>query len=168
MACLGITGAMRTAPTAAMEVLLGLPPLHLQMDVEARIGNYRLRCNEQWKPKSEGFGHTYLTRDMESEPILQVWSDEMTPRHVYEKPFIIMFPDRSESNKGFQPNKKGGLIWYTDGSKTEKALGLWCTGQGLGEQKAYQTMGILNRTQKGKGTNTGTLCQKTERSAEAQ
>jgi hypothetical protein len=30
MACLGITGAMRTAPAAAIEVLLGLPPLHLQ------------------------------------------------------------------------------------------------------------------------------------------
>ena len=30
-ACLGITGAMRTAPTAAMEILLGLPTLHLQV-----------------------------------------------------------------------------------------------------------------------------------------
>jgi hypothetical protein len=29
VACLGITGEMKTAPTAAMEVLLGLPPLHL-------------------------------------------------------------------------------------------------------------------------------------------
>jgi hypothetical protein len=29
VACLWITGAMKTAPTAAMEVLLGLPPLHL-------------------------------------------------------------------------------------------------------------------------------------------
>jgi hypothetical protein len=47
MACLGITGAMRTAPTAAMEVLLGLSPLYLQVEVEARIGNYRLRCNDQ-------------------------------------------------------------------------------------------------------------------------
>jgi hypothetical protein len=47
MACLGITGAMRTAPTSAMEVLLGLPPLHLQVKVEAKIGNYRLRGNEQ-------------------------------------------------------------------------------------------------------------------------
>jgi hypothetical protein len=26
MGCLGITGAMRTTPTAAMEVFLGLPP----------------------------------------------------------------------------------------------------------------------------------------------
>jgi hypothetical protein len=32
MACLGITGAIRTAPTAATEVLLGLPPLHLTVE----------------------------------------------------------------------------------------------------------------------------------------
>jgi hypothetical protein len=54
MACLGITGAMRTAPRAAMEVL-GHPPLHLQVKAAAKIGNYRLRYNEQWKPVSEGF-----------------------------------------------------------------------------------------------------------------
>jgi hypothetical protein len=28
MACLGITGATRTTPTAAVEILLGLPPVH--------------------------------------------------------------------------------------------------------------------------------------------
>jgi hypothetical protein len=39
MACLGITGAM-TAPIAAIEVLLGLPPLHLQLEAEARVGIY--------------------------------------------------------------------------------------------------------------------------------
>jgi hypothetical protein len=37
MTCLGITGAMRTAPTAAMEDLLGLRPLHLQVEAEANI-----------------------------------------------------------------------------------------------------------------------------------
>jgi hypothetical protein len=36
MVCLGITGAIWTAPTAAMEVLLGLTPLHLQVKAEAR------------------------------------------------------------------------------------------------------------------------------------
>jgi hypothetical protein len=46
MVCLGITGAMRTAPTVTMEALLGLPPLHLQVEAEAKIGNYRLRCND--------------------------------------------------------------------------------------------------------------------------
>jgi hypothetical protein len=52
MACLGITGAM-TAPTAAIEVLLGLPPLHLQLEADARAGIYRLHCSEQWKPKTK-------------------------------------------------------------------------------------------------------------------
>jgi hypothetical protein len=39
MACLRIRGAMRTAPTAVMEVLLALLPLHLQVEAEAKVGN---------------------------------------------------------------------------------------------------------------------------------
>jgi hypothetical protein len=91
---------MRTAPAAAMEVL-GLPPLHLHVEAENKTRNYKLRCNEQWKPKSEGFGHTYMTQDMEKEPILQMGSDKMILRHVYDKPFTIRFPDRSEWKMGF-------------------------------------------------------------------
>jgi hypothetical protein len=86
------TSQQRTAPTAVMEVL----GLHLQVEVEAKVGNYSLHCNKQWKPKSEGFGHTDITQDMESEPILQMGSDKMTQRHVYDKPFTIRLPDRSE------------------------------------------------------------------------
>jgi hypothetical protein len=126
MACLGSTGAIRTAPTAAIEVLLGLHPLHLQVEVEAKADNYRLRCNDQWKPKSEGFGHANMTLDMKKEPILQMWSDKMIPSHVYDKPFMIRFPDRSEWKERFHPDRKGRLIWYTDVSKTIKALELGC------------------------------------------
>jgi hypothetical protein len=93
MTCLGITGTMRTAAT---EVLLGLPPLHLLVEAEARIGNYRLRCNDQWKHKSEGFGHAYKNQDMKKEHILQTGYDKMIPRHVYVKTFMIRFPDGSE------------------------------------------------------------------------
>jgi hypothetical protein len=115
-----------------MEVLLGLLPLHLQVEVEASIGNYRLRCSDQWKPKSEDFGHAYMGQDMKNEPILQMGSDKMIPRHVYDKTFTIRFPDRSEWKEWFQPNRKGGLIWYADGSKT-KALELGCIAMGQGE-----------------------------------
>jgi hypothetical protein len=44
MTCLGITGAMRTAPRAAIEVLLGLPLLHMLVEAEAKAGNYRRHC----------------------------------------------------------------------------------------------------------------------------
>jgi hypothetical protein len=97
----GITGAMRMAPTAAMKVLLGLPPLHLQLEAEARIGNYRLHCNGQWKPKSEGFEQAYMTWDIETEPTLQMGTDKMVPRNVYVKSFTIRLPDRREWKKGF-------------------------------------------------------------------
>jgi hypothetical protein len=59
-----MTGTMRTASKASMEVLLGLPPLHLQVDAEAKVGNYRLCSSNQWNPKSEGFAHAYMTEDM--------------------------------------------------------------------------------------------------------
>jgi ribonuclease HI len=54
----------------------------------------------------------------------------MIPRNVYEKPFTIRLPDRSEWKEGFEPDRKGGLIWYTDGSKTNKGTeaGVYCHG----------------------------------------
>jgi hypothetical protein len=61
LACLAITGAMKTTPTAAMEVLLGLPPLRVKIEAEAQAGIYRLMCDQQWKPKSNNFGHQKIS-----------------------------------------------------------------------------------------------------------
>jgi hypothetical protein len=66
-----------------------------------------------------------MIEDREKEPILKMGSDKMIPRQVYDKLFTIRFPDKREWRKVFQPDKKVGLIWYTDGSKTKKALGAW-------------------------------------------
>jgi hypothetical protein len=133
VACLGITGVIKTTPTAAMEVLLGLPPLHLQLEAEAMIGCYRLSCNEQWKPKAEGFGHAYMSRDIEKEPILQMGSDKMILKHVYGKPFTIRFPDRSEWKKGFQPDRNGGQFGSQMAPKQKRALEPGCVAMEQGE-----------------------------------
>jgi hypothetical protein len=44
--------------------------------------------------------------------------------------FTIRLPNRSEWKEGFEPERKGGLIWYTNGSKTNKgtAAGVYCYG----------------------------------------
>ena len=42
LACLATTGVMKMTPTAAMEALLGLFPLHVMIKVEAQAGTYRL------------------------------------------------------------------------------------------------------------------------------
>jgi hypothetical protein len=110
LACLGITGAMTTAPTITIEVLLGLLPLHLQLEAGARAGIYRLYGSDQWKPKSKENGHAYVSQVMKEEPILQMGTGKMIQRHIYDKPFMVRFPDRSEWKGGFQPDRKGGLV----------------------------------------------------------
>jgi hypothetical protein len=79
MVCFRITGEMERAPTTATEGLLGLLTLHLQVEAEAKARNYRLHCNDQWKPTSSSFGHAYMTQDMKKEPILQMGSNKMIP-----------------------------------------------------------------------------------------
>jgi hypothetical protein len=73
-----------------------------------------------------------MTQNMKKEPILQMGSDKRILKHVYDKPFMITVPDRSEWKEGFQPDRNGGLIWYTDGSKTNQGTGagVYCYGAG--------------------------------------
>jgi hypothetical protein len=44
---------------------------------------------------------------MEEESILQMGTDKMIPAHVYEEPFMVRFPERSEWKEAFQPARKG-------------------------------------------------------------
>jgi hypothetical protein len=57
-------------------------------------------------------------------------SDRMLPRCAHYKPFTAKFPDKCEWQNGFNPDNKGGQVWYTDGSKTNKGTGAdvyrWC------------------------------------------
>ena len=45
------------------------------------------------------------------------------PRHSYRKPFTVKFPDKCEWQNRFNPDNTGGLVLYTDGSKTNKVTG---------------------------------------------
>ncbi|KAI5731976.1 hypothetical protein M8J77_019254 [Diaphorina citri] len=56
-ACLGITGAMSTTPSLALDAILDLPPLDIYIKGMARAASYRLECNKTWKPKNPQLGH---------------------------------------------------------------------------------------------------------------
>ena len=96
---------MMTAPTAAMEVLLGLWG-------KARAGMYRIKCTQQWSPKSTTCGHTKKILEFGAQVILQMGPDKMLPRYAYHKPFTVKFPDKYEWQNGFNPDhtqkKRGG------------------------------------------------------------
>jgi hypothetical protein len=57
-------------------------------------------------------------------------TDKMKLIHVYDKPFMVRFPDRSEWKNEFQPNREGGRIFYTDGSRTNRDTGAGVYGYG--------------------------------------
>lgn len=79
LATLALTETMRMAPTVAMQVLLGLHPLHVMIEPDAPVGIYRLLCTQQWRRTSTNFGHAGKSQDMEHEPILQMGHDRMRP-----------------------------------------------------------------------------------------
>jgi hypothetical protein len=56
------------------------------------------------------------------EPNLQMRSDSMILRQSVTK-HSQSHSLTSEWKYGFQPDRKEGLIWYTDGSKTNKGIG---------------------------------------------
>jgi hypothetical protein len=57
-------------------------------------------------------------------------TDRMISRYVYDKSFIVIFPDRRERRYGVQPDRKGGINWYIDGCKTNKGTGAGVYGYG--------------------------------------
>jgi hypothetical protein len=80
LTCLGITGAFRTTPTGAMEALVGLPPLDLVIQGEARSAAHclwSLGCSFYLHPQQ---GHScILTRLQKSDLIFNMRVDFMRP-----------------------------------------------------------------------------------------
>ena len=70
------------APTVAMEVLLGLPPLYVMIEADAPVGIYRLIYTQEWRLTSTNFGHAGKSHDMVHELILQMGIDRMKSIHA--------------------------------------------------------------------------------------
>ncbi len=122
LACLCITGAFRTTPTAALETLLSLPPLHTFVKREAMITSYRLNAIRQWKRGN--LGHKRIWEQMRScSTFHQFHSDHMTPKYFFGKGCEITFPSREDWLSSDLCVPEGAIMCFTDGShKTELGL----------------------------------------------
>jgi hypothetical protein len=80
LACLGITGVIHTTPTGAMEALVGLLPLDLVIQREARSAAHRLWSLGCWSYPHPQQGHScILTQLQKSYPIFNMRVDVMKP-----------------------------------------------------------------------------------------
>jgi hypothetical protein len=113
LACLGITGALRTTPTGALEALVGLPPLDLVIQGEARSAAHRLWNLEGWSYLHLQQGHScILARLQKSDPIFNMRVDFMRPVYNLEPKYRVTMVAREEWTRspGTPPVVKG-LVW---------------------------------------------------------
>jgi hypothetical protein len=78
-------GAMRTTPTGAMEALVGLPPLDLVVEGEARASAHRLWSLGSWSYLHPNRGHgRILDRLQRWDPIFNMRLDVMRPSYNFD------------------------------------------------------------------------------------
>jgi ribonuclease HI len=127
LACLSITGAMRTCPTAAMEALLDLMPLHIQIRKVAFSTAIRILNR-----KSMLYGRTGHMRILSTDglgDIAQLPSDAMKTSYNFVHKYEAVYTDRETWALGGPIFKSGALQWYTDGSKSANgAVGIGISG----------------------------------------
>jgi len=120
MACLAITGAMKSIPTAAMEILLNLTPLDLVILAEARMTLYRLHILKQpADPKAEAA--SLSTWKNASGPILDMRADHTIP--VYHSKIFKVIIDWDYWRYKDPLFPEDALIWFTDGSRANSRTG---------------------------------------------
>jgi hypothetical protein len=114
LACLLTTGAMKSAPTTALEAMLDLPSLPDTVKKDA--AQSAVRMLDEIKPKAGDMqGHLEIYRDFKEIMELQVLSDKMPVRHDFEAPFEVEITEREECVN--QTTSPGALVYYTDGSR---------------------------------------------------
>jgi len=121
MACLAITGAMKSTPTAAMEIILNLTPLDLLIMTEVRMALYRLHILKQPPdPKAEA-GLLCIWKNV-VEPILDMRVDHTIPVYYHSKIFkdIIDWDYWRNKDPVFLED---ALIWFTDGCRVNSGTG---------------------------------------------
>ena len=86
-ACIGITGTFRTTPTAALEVAIGLTPLSLWIEGEARASYFRV-CR---------FGNVIQRVDFNfrRDTVLENMFNMKIDTVILYKTFTVTYPDHS-------------------------------------------------------------------------
>jgi hypothetical protein len=133
LACLGISEAMRTTPTSAMEVLTCRPPLYLAVQGKAKSDVDRpwsLGCSPYLHPNR---GHSPILMWLQKlYPIFSMGNNILRPAYKFDPQYKVTMLTTEEWTKvpGSPPVVKG-LVWYTDGSRKSRGAEAGVYGQSL-------------------------------------
>lgn len=125
MASMCITGALRTTPTAALEILLYLIPLDILGRQYAATSAIRLNSTLQWK--SSDCGHSAILKKI----TIPQNVDCAPSMSLFERHFTTMIPSRESWMMGI-PGGEASINFYTDGSKLHEQVGFGVYSEELG------------------------------------
>ena len=131
LACLGITEAIRTTPTGALEALVDLSPLDLVILGEARSAAHRLWIMGCWSYLHPSQGHSCtLTRLQKSGTVFNMGVDVMKPVLNLETKYRVTTLTIEDWSRGpGTPPEVKRVVWFTDGSRTAEGTGSEVYGQ---------------------------------------
>ena len=119
LACICITGAVRSTPTAALEVLTNLAPLHVVAKQHAMAAHYRIKISKQWNSRVSGV-HTVIKEALpQCAPSSVLRSDWITPAFQFKEVLDIHLTSHLDWDVGNQDKvlgDGGALRCFTDGS----------------------------------------------------
>ena len=117
LVCISVTGAMSTTPTAALEVMLNLPPLHDFIKAEAASAAIRIKSTGMWHGKK--YGHTKILEICETRMPLLPAPHDRVPIHVLQG---RNYTTQVVAN-GVRNLNEGDVTIYCDGSKSASGSG---------------------------------------------
>lgn len=117
-ACIGVTGALRTSPSEALNTVLHLVPIDLHIMAISACGAVRLGAYGCWKSRT--YGHARILGSLP--PVLTQPSDYTTPHVDFDRAYKVRFPSRGEWARGNLTDNYDIRI-YTDGSKMSCGVG---------------------------------------------
>lgn len=119
--CIAVTGAMRTTPTAALEVMTDLVPLRLHIEGEALLSVHRMKQAGLFSRKLPPGGHAELLLTRRSGELLMP-CDRITRKMIFGS-VTVDIPEREAWTEGVPPLPDDTIKWYTDGSRMDGLAG---------------------------------------------
>jgi len=92
IAHLYITGTIRTAPTAALELVIGITPVMVYVEQEAMAACLRLKLNSQWI-QTHTAGYTSICSQLHfNVPLSQRTVDRIMLKFIFDNNYSVFIP----------------------------------------------------------------------------
>ena len=121
MACRAITSAWKSTPTAALEAILNLTPLHILIESLAISTLDRMALQQTNTSHITNMTQTWIKTKVEL-PSLSMPSDKIITSYRFNRKFDIYIPPKQDWFNGILP-PENEIVIYTDGSLLNNSAG---------------------------------------------